>query len=41
MINKVLKIMKNNRGIITSSMVESREISMVYLSKMIKNIIER
>lgn len=42
MIDKVLKIMKDNKGIITSSMVESYGISRVYLSKMVeKNIIER
>ena len=42
MINKVLKIMKNNKGIITSSQLESYGIPRVYLSKMIeKNIIER
>lgn len=42
MINKVLKIMKNNKGIITSSQLESYGIPRVYLSKMVeKNIIER
>lgn len=42
MINKVLKIMKNNKGIITSSQIENCGISRVYLSKMVeKNIIER
>lgn len=42
MINKVLKIMKNNKGIITSSQIESYGIPRVYLSKMVeKNIIER
>ena len=42
MINKVLKIMKNNKGIITSSQIESYGIPRVYLSKMIeKGIIER
>lgn len=42
MINKVLKIMKNNKGIITSSQIESYGIPRVYLSQMVeKNIIER
>lgn len=42
MINKVLKIMKNNKGIITSSQIENYGIPRVYLSKMVeKNIIER
>ena len=42
MINKVLKIMKNNKGIITSSQLESYGVPRVYLSKMVeKNIIER
>lgn len=42
MINKVLKIMKNNKGIITSSQIETYGIPRVYLSKMVeKNIIER
>ena len=42
MINKILKIMKNNKGIITSSQIESYGIPRVYLSKMVeKNIIER
>lgn len=42
MIDKVLKIMKNNKGIITSSQIESYGIPRVYLSKMIeKGIIER
>lgn len=42
MINKILKIMKNNKGIITSSQIETYGIPRVYLSKMVeKNIIER
>lgn len=42
MINKILKIMKNNKGIITSSQIENYGIPRVYLSKMVeKNIIER
>ncbi len=42
MINKVLKIMKNNKGIITSSQIESYGVPRVYLSQMVeKNIIER
>lgn len=42
MIDKVLKIMKNNKGIITSSQIENYGIPRVYLSKMIeKGIIER
>lgn len=42
MIDKILKIMKDNNGIITSSQIESYGISRVYLSKMVeKNIIER
>ena len=41
MITKVLEIMKNNKGIITSSQIENYGISRVYLSKMVeKNIIE-
>ncbi len=42
MIDQILKIMKDNNGIITSSQVESHGIPRVYLSKMVdKNIIER
>ena len=42
MINKILKIMKNNKGIITSSQIETYGIPRAYLSKMVeKNIIER
>lgn len=42
MINKVLRIMENNKGIITSSQIETYGIPRVYLSKMVeKNIIER
>lgn len=42
MIKKALKIMKDNKGIITSSQVESYGIPRVYLSKMVENnIIER
>lgn len=42
MIDIALKIMKNNKGIITSSQIESYGIPRTYLSKMVeKNIIER
>ena len=42
MIDKVLKIMKKNNGIITSSQLEAYGIPRIYLSKMVKkNIIER
>lgn len=42
MIDKVLKIIKNNKGIITSSQLEAYGIPRAYLSKMIeKGIIER
>lgn len=42
MIDKVLKIMKKNNGIMTSSQLESYGIPRIYLSKMVeKNIIER
>ncbi len=42
MINKVLEIMKVNKGIITSSQIENCGIPRIYLSKMVeKNIIQR
>ena len=42
MINKVLEIMKVNKGIITSSQIENAGIPRIYLSKMVeKNIIQR
>lgn len=41
MINKILKIMKDSKGIITSSQIEKYGIQRAYLSKMVeRNIIE-
>lgn len=42
MINKILKIMKDNKGIIATSQIEKYGISRIYLSKMVeKNMIKR